>query len=296
MELQQLEYFRTVARHNHMTRAAKELYITQSSLSNSIHRLEQELGVDLFSRNGRRIQLNEYGRVFLEGVEEAFDRIEQSRERIRRMVREKEEQVRIVMPTSLQIYPEFTTSLIDLCPNIAFLNLPLTPESITSAFQNDEVDFIICADTGQPLKDPSFESVPLTTQELCIIVSRRHPLSSRGEVAIASLRDEPFACGGSQLRQLHHVCSKAGFTPRVLFQGEHLRDLLLAVSSGRYLFLSAWDSCLHSGLPTDLFVPLTITDYPCSLTRTLYWKKDEPSMNKVVIRNEIISFFEQKSC
>lgn len=50
MELTQLNYFQTLARMEHMTRAARALYITQPSLSQAIARLEAELGVPLFDR------------------------------------------------------------------------------------------------------------------------------------------------------------------------------------------------------------------------------------------------------
>ena len=64
MELSQLKYFEIVAKHEHITRAAEELHIAQPSLSKAISRLEAELGVELFDRQGRNIKLNSFGRVF----------------------------------------------------------------------------------------------------------------------------------------------------------------------------------------------------------------------------------------
>lgn len=64
MEWQQLEYFVTVAKLEHMTRAAEALAISQPALSRSISKLEEELGVPLFDRQGRSIMLNRYGELF----------------------------------------------------------------------------------------------------------------------------------------------------------------------------------------------------------------------------------------
>lgn len=64
MEWQQFKYFQTLARTQHMTRAAEELLITQPALSRSIARFEEEVGAPLFDRQGRSIQLNQYGKVF----------------------------------------------------------------------------------------------------------------------------------------------------------------------------------------------------------------------------------------
>ena len=60
MELLQLKYFQTVARLEHMTKAAEELHIAQPSLSKTIARLEKDLGVPLFDRQGRQITLNSF--------------------------------------------------------------------------------------------------------------------------------------------------------------------------------------------------------------------------------------------
>ena len=61
MELLQLEYFYAVAKTQHVTHTAEQLHIAQPALTQSIHRLEKELGVPLFHRNGRNIALTEYG-------------------------------------------------------------------------------------------------------------------------------------------------------------------------------------------------------------------------------------------
>lgn len=64
MEWQQLEYFQTLARIQHVTRAAEAMSLSQPALSRSIARLEEELGVPLFERQGRTIMLNRYGQLF----------------------------------------------------------------------------------------------------------------------------------------------------------------------------------------------------------------------------------------
>lgn len=70
MELTQLIYFQKVAQLEHLTKAAQELYISQPSLSQTIARLEADVGVPLFVRKGNSIHLNDYGRAFLKRVNE----------------------------------------------------------------------------------------------------------------------------------------------------------------------------------------------------------------------------------
>ena len=68
LSLSQLYNFKKLAETQHMTRAAKELYITQPTLSLSIKALEHELGVPLFFRDGRQIKLTKHGRDFYADV------------------------------------------------------------------------------------------------------------------------------------------------------------------------------------------------------------------------------------
>ena len=72
MELTQLEYFRTVAYEESISRAARKLHISQPALSISIAKLEEELGVHLFDRVSGHIRLNNMGRIYLRRVESVF--------------------------------------------------------------------------------------------------------------------------------------------------------------------------------------------------------------------------------
>lgn len=76
MNLSQLYYFRKLAELQHYTRAAKELFITQPTLSGSIASLEQELGISLFQKAGRNVELTKYGAEFLIYVNAALEQLD----------------------------------------------------------------------------------------------------------------------------------------------------------------------------------------------------------------------------
>src|SRR5690625_6402921 len=73
MELRQIHYFIEVAKREHITEAANALHVAQSAVSRQIFNLENELGVDLFVREGRNVRLTPIGRVFLEHMERAVN-------------------------------------------------------------------------------------------------------------------------------------------------------------------------------------------------------------------------------
>ena len=70
MKLTQLEYFCVAARYHNITRASKELFVTQPSVSNAIKALEEEFGINLFYRNNNKLTLTPEGEKFYQSAEE----------------------------------------------------------------------------------------------------------------------------------------------------------------------------------------------------------------------------------
>ena len=81
--LNALRTFEAAARHLSFTRAAEELHVTQAAVSHQVRALEDHLGVRLFRRRGRPLSLSEAGQALLPGLQDAFDRIEDSAKRAR---------------------------------------------------------------------------------------------------------------------------------------------------------------------------------------------------------------------
>src|SRR4051794_13064194 len=86
MEIRQLEYFITLCEELHFTRAAQKLYIAQPTLSHQIKVLEQEMGVLLFDRIGKRISLTEAGEVLYKQCHHIFQAIENTKDQLQDLV------------------------------------------------------------------------------------------------------------------------------------------------------------------------------------------------------------------
>src|SRR5215210_5087596 len=83
MTLQQLTYFLSAAEHGSFSAAAESLHMAQPSLSEQIRRLEAELGVSLFARTGRRLELTEAGRLLLPQAERTLAAAHEAAESVR---------------------------------------------------------------------------------------------------------------------------------------------------------------------------------------------------------------------
>ena len=98
MNTEEITSFVKVAKLQHMTNAAAELNISQSALSSSIKKLELELGVRLFERRGRHIELNTYGEIFLRYAENMLLSLSQLEQELAEAKSAVENQVSIAMP------------------------------------------------------------------------------------------------------------------------------------------------------------------------------------------------------
>ena len=219
MELLQLEYFRTLARWEHMTRAAMELRISQPSLSKTIAHLEAELGVPLFDRTGRNLRLNAYGRAFLARVDRALTELSEGRRELEQAAKVAEETVILTVSTT-RVLPGLLRAFLHEHPRVRFRQYTGSIEDMTHQIARGEADFCISA---TEIKGDEIVWEPLLVEEVYLIVSPDHPLSGRSRVHLSELKDEPFICvnRGHEFRELTDAfCRAAGFEPKVHFSGD----------------------------------------------------------------------------
>jgi DNA-binding transcriptional LysR family regulator len=234
MEWQQLEYFQTVAREQHFTRAAKKLAISQPALSRSIARLEDELGVPLFERSGRSIRLNRYGEMFLEQVDAALGLINEGVQKLRDMVDPERGTVSLAFLHTLgtHLVPDLLGSFRKKHPHIQFQLFQDASSDLFERLKAGELD--LCLSSG-PVKMSGVVWEELFRDELYVIVPEHHPLADRDEINLWEIADEPFISlkKGYGLRALtDRLCRQAGFTPNITFEGEEVTTVAGLVSAG----------------------------------------------------------------
>ncbi|PLR76243.1 LysR family transcriptional regulator [Bacillus sp. V3-13] len=215
MELLQLKYFQTVARLEHMTKAAEELHIAQPALSKTIARLEKDVGVPLFDRQKRQIRLNAFGKIFLKQVEIALLALEEGQRQV--LDQAGLERGRFFLATTNhKCDAEVVGSFLSLHPNI---NLRLTQipteEEKLKLLQNGEVDFCI---TSFPIAHAEIESIPFLTEEIFLAVPPTHAFVNRQSINLSEVANEPFIGlkEGNSFRELTNgFCREAGFEPTI---------------------------------------------------------------------------------
>lgn len=235
MELTQLEYFLETAKRQHITQAAEALNITQPALSKVISRLEGDLGVKLFDREGKRIQLNEYGQVALRYAEKILYTIGDMQAELQEMSQGRVGSIRIgsSFPSGEPNWLlEKVRSFAFARPDIGFHLQQYSTAHLLSALENREIDLAI---SSSPITEESVQWTQLFVEPMGVILSRHHPLAAREALSLVDLREEHFYCNNanSDVQELtYHFCALAGFRPNVHFECEFPSFIGHAVSLG----------------------------------------------------------------
>lgn len=187
MNLSQLYYFRTLARLQHYTKAAGELFIAQSTLSNAMANFERELGVPLFARKGRTVELTKYGREFEASVIESLNALDKGVERAREQAGLLTGTIDIGTVYTVQdsylpaLMRAYRASYGDgLTVNLfQGLTLPLLED-----LERDRYELAFAAYVENR---PGMTFVPVLSQSLVALLHRGHPLASREELSLNEL-------------------------------------------------------------------------------------------------------------
>ena len=191
MNLYHLRYFVTLAHWEHYTKAAAELSITQPSLSHAIASLEQELGVNLFEKEGRNIVLTKYGRMFLEDVEKSMEILDSGIKTLKSAgAGEGIIDLGFLRTLGTDLVPElikgYKKEYSDR--NIEFnLNTGVT-EDLLSGLKNKKYDMVICSKLP---KEPGIDFIPIAQQRLVLAVPSDHPLAIRKTITLSETLEYP---------------------------------------------------------------------------------------------------------
>jgi DNA-binding transcriptional LysR family regulator len=229
-----LAQFAAVARHEHVTRAAHELGVPQSTLSRSLTRLETDLGVALFARHGRTVSLTPAGRTFLASAERALAAVEQAAESVRADADPASGKVAFGFLHTLGwgTVPELIRAFRADHPRVRFSLVQNYGEAMLERLRAGDLD--LCLTSPLP-DDPDLVSRRLDEQRLRLVVPDDHPLSARKRVRLAEAAGESFVTlepGYGMRRILDALCAQAGFRPRIAFEGEESETIRGLVAAG----------------------------------------------------------------
>jgi LysR family hydrogen peroxide-inducible transcriptional activator len=189
LKLEALEQFVAVARNRNFTRAAAELNLSQSALSRSIQKLEEQLGQPVFERKPREVLLTNLGTLLLKRATDILKLVEDTFAELSEAGR----RGRIRLGTIPTIAPYFLPGLLGTFarehPDISVIVQEDTTEELIKRCSHGDIDLAILA---LPVIAKSIEVEPLFEEELLLVIPCGHPLEKSKSITAASVDEYPF--------------------------------------------------------------------------------------------------------
>ena len=253
MELLQLRYFLEVARSQHITQSAEKLHIAQPSLSQSIKRLENELGVKLFAARGRNIELTEQGRFFRDRLTPILHHLDILTDQIREMSDPEQTTIRLHVTAASLIVSE------------AIIEYRRTHEKVNFQFLlGEDASLFDVSIEGWLAGLPSREDCFSLNEKIYLAVPNAPRFAELTQVQLRAFRDANFISlvSGKQFRQTcDRFCAEAGFQPHIAFESDSPDTVRNMISA--HMGVGFWPAFTWGRLRGDGMRLLEITDPLC---------------------------------
>lgn len=242
MDLRRIRYFLAVAEQLHFGRAAEQVHVVQSAVSQQIKLLEEELGFALFERTRQKVHLTVAGAVFVPEARAILRRCDEAIGKVAAAVDGTLGRLAVGFVDSIlwSPLPRTLGTFRDQYPNVDLTLLPLGRAAQTEALLNGSIDVGIMP--SPLLFTANLQASPLISASLLIAVPQNHRFAGCERVSFSELFEEKFVLFPQHMRTrlleiVLTACSNAGFAPRVAQEAEHMHTLLALTSAGLGLTL-----------------------------------------------------------
>jgi DNA-binding transcriptional LysR family regulator len=232
MDIKQVQFFLAVVTAGSFSAAADELYVTQSSISKQIIALEKELGIALFDRSKRKIELTRAGETFLKHARNlSTDYLTMLTEMSNNQPSPNFSILAIPVIAQYGItnhLARFKTAY----PKLNFTLDEREAAAILPALNNHQYDLAFIRD--YTLDSEIYSFLKIAGDKLQVVVSENHPFAGRESVSLGELADENFIMfdKGTIIHELTvDACRRAGFQPRIFYASLRVESILGLVSS-----------------------------------------------------------------
>lgn len=237
LSLRRLRMLRELYRRGTVTAAATALHYSPSAVSQQLAQLEREVGVRLFERQGRRVQLTDLGMVLVEHAEDILA----SAERVTMALERAQEGVTARLTAGVWasvaagLLPAALTSLAASYPGIEVRTVELPPEQTAAAVRDGDLDFSFVIDysTYPTTWDPALAREVVAVERLHAAVPAG--LFPDESIGLHALAEQPWILAGPRShfgRAVRIACQKAGFDPRIVHEAEEQSTSLAMVAGG----------------------------------------------------------------
>jgi DNA-binding transcriptional LysR family regulator len=269
VELRHVRYFLAVAEHLNFSKAAQQLHIAQPPLSRQIQQLEADLGVVLFLRNKRHVELTRAGQVFLDEARKLVVQAGHAAEAARHAQKGESGGVRIGIASGLGGVAG--RAVAEHCRRFPATNIEC--KDVFSTVQNDalhkreiDVGFL-----RPPVDQKNLDCELLFEEEFVVILPKAHRLAKRKSLRLKDVADEPLIVFDRKFSsglydKILGLYSRQGLTPHftVAHVEAHEEAGAIMVATGKAIFIGAGAS-------------VRLNETEAKIDVYMAWRKDEES-------------------
>ena len=287
MNIKQLQYFVEICKKKNLTIVAKDFYISQQGLSSALKKMEEELGVELFTRSSKGVELNEYAKMILPHVEQAVREYAMVETKIRNKKDSESGQFPLhVNRILLDTLPEGTEAkMLAVYPNI---HPEITDISETKALQNIDNEVAELALVSGPVDSSKYARKVLNSYPYIAVVKKGSPLAKKEKIFIRELKEERIMTLSETTNAFYNfveICMKNGFYPKpYLFASDAMHLLALCSDTDGVGVISTFYGEYFSN---DLVKKIPIADKDFFWTIEFAYKKGRVLENHVKLWLEL---------
>ncbi len=236
MELRHLLYFKTVAEQLHFRNAALKLFISQPPLSRQIKELENELGVVLFTRKNKRVNLTDAGKYFKAEVDAIFARLEESKGIVRQIHKSESGELKIGYISS--VYQSHLADVLiamrDVFPYIKTNLFEIPTVMQVTALEQGGLDVGILR---APVRSDKLKVQTLFFDPFMVVIPAAKGRFKQPEKLAAYLKSSPFIFFSKDVaphynEKLIEICARMGFSPDIVHEANNVHSIVQLIEAG----------------------------------------------------------------
>ena len=266
MNLNQLRYFISVAENGSFTKAAMSHYVSQTAITQQIHALEENIGIQLLDRTSRPVSLTPAGKVFLKEAREILSRMDAALSRTREASTGLQGELRIGYTKGYEhsSLTNYLKTFHHQYPNVLISCYRCDTDALASGLINGNYDVIFTWDSTNLRQEEALELKVVEHVPLCVALYSNHPLARRKKLTRKDLKQEtilfmsPSGTGDSFGDDFYiKLYQQAGYQPNILMRSNDMESILMMVAAEEGVsIVPAYSHAWNIGTENLVFIPL----------------------------------------
>lgn len=272
MELRQLKYFVKAAELQNFTEASVQLFITQSTLSQQIKQLEEELGIPLFDRIAKRVYLTEAGNTFLPYAQKTLADADEGKMMLNDLMNLNTGNLAIGLTYGLSnLLTDAVIKFSSQYPNVKIQVIFGTTKELLVQLEDGNLDFVLSFYEAK--EGDNYSSEILFTSSLALIVGKQNPLYTRKKISLSELGNMPIILPSSDYsirNYMNSILENQNISLNVQMEINDINMLLHVVEQGKSATILMETSLFnHPSLNA-----LKLSGAEMKRNGTITWRKD----------------------